>query len=66
MIVLAGQSRLSFTFQSKPSFAIFSFSLKVNFRRMNISSEYGFRNANATTIIYSTVSDSREPARFGF
>ncbi len=33
---------------------------------MNTSSEYGFRNPNATTIIYPTVSDSREPARFGF
>ncbi len=33
---------------------------------MNTSLEYGFRNPNATTIIYSTVSDSREPARFGF
>ncbi len=33
---------------------------------MNTSSEYGFRNPNATTIIYSGVSDSREPARFGF
>ncbi len=33
---------------------------------MNTSSEYGFRNPNATTVIYSTVSDSREPARFGF
>ncbi len=32
---------------------------------MNTSLEYGFRNTNATTIIYSTVSDSREPARFG-
>ncbi len=33
---------------------------------MNTSLEYGFRNPNATTIIYSTVSDSREPARFFF
>ncbi len=33
---------------------------------MNTSSEYGFRNPNVTTIIYSTVSDSREPERFGF
>ncbi len=33
---------------------------------MNTSSEYGFKNPNATTIIYSTVSDSREPAMFGF
>ncbi len=33
---------------------------------MNTSVEYGFRNPNETTIIYSTVSDSREPARFGF
>ncbi len=33
---------------------------------MNTSLEYGFRNPNATTTIYSTVSDSREPARFGF
>ncbi len=33
---------------------------------MNTSLEYGFRNPNATTIIYSTVSDSREPARCGF
>ncbi len=33
---------------------------------MNTSLEYGFRNPNATTIIYSTVSDSGEPARFGF
>ncbi len=33
---------------------------------MNTSLEYGFRNPNVTTIIYSAVSDSREPARFGF
>ncbi len=33
---------------------------------MNTRSEYGFRKLNATTIIYSTVSDSGEPARFGF
>ncbi len=33
---------------------------------MNTSLEYGFRNPNATTVIYSTVSDSREPVRFGF
>ncbi len=33
---------------------------------MNTSLEYGLRNPNATTIIYSTFSDSREPARFGF
>ncbi len=33
---------------------------------MNTSLEYGFGNTNATTIIYSVVSDSREPARFGF
>ncbi len=33
---------------------------------MNTSSEYGFRNPNATTIIHSTVSDTRKPARFGF
>ncbi len=33
---------------------------------MNTSLEYDFRNPNATTIIYSIVSDSREPARFGF
>ncbi len=33
---------------------------------MNTSSEYGFRNPNATTIIYSAVSDSVEPARCGF
>ncbi len=33
---------------------------------MNTSSEYGFRNPYATTIIYSTVSDSGEPAKFGF
>ncbi len=33
---------------------------------MSTSLEYGFRNPNATMIIYSTVLDSREPARFGF
>ncbi len=33
---------------------------------MNTSLDYGFRNPNATAIIYSAVSDSREPARFGF
>ncbi len=33
---------------------------------MNTSLECLFRNPNATTIIHSTVSDSREPARFGF
>ncbi len=33
---------------------------------MNPGSEYGFRNPNATKIINSTVSDSGEPARFGF
>ncbi len=33
---------------------------------MNTGLEYGFRNRNATTIIYSTVSDSGEPARFDF
>ncbi len=33
---------------------------------MSTSSEYGYRNPDATTIIYSTVSDSGELARFGF
>ncbi len=33
---------------------------------MNTSLEYGFRNPNVTTIIYSTVTDTREPARSGF
>ncbi len=33
---------------------------------MNTSSEYGFKNPNATMIIYSTVLDSGETASFGF
>ncbi len=33
---------------------------------MNTNSEYGFRNPNATTVIYCTVLDSGETARFGF
>ncbi len=33
---------------------------------MDTRLEYGFRNTNATTIIYSTISDSRETARFAF
>ncbi len=52
--------------QSKLWFPILSCSVQLNFNRMNTSSEYGFKNPYATTIIYSTLSDSGETASYDF